>query len=144
MDTAQQSAAVEAVVTSYNQGPLILEALDSLYRQTVRPARILLVDDGSTDPASLAILAGIEANPAPVPVQVIRRPNGGVSAARNTGIRAARAGLVLVLDGDDRLRPAFLEKTSALLAARPAMRRPPPGCKPSGCWTPWSAPAAAA
>ena len=50
-----------------------------------------------------------------------RRPNGGVSAARNTGIRAARAGLVLVLDGDDRLRPAFLEKTSALLAARPAM-----------------------
>ena len=105
MDTAQQSAAVEAVVTSYNQGPLILEALDSLYRQTVRPARILLVDDGSTDPASLAILAGIEAGPAPVPVQVIRRPNGGVSAARNTGIRAARAGLVLVLDGDDRLRP---------------------------------------
>ena len=80
MDTAQQSAAVEAVVTSYNQGPLILEALDSLYRQTVRPARILLVDDGSTDPASLAILAGIEAGPAPVPVQVIRRPNGGVSA----------------------------------------------------------------
>ena len=121
MDTAQPSAAVEAVVTSYNQGPLILEALDSLYRQTVRPARILLVDDGSTDPASLAILAGIEAGPAPVPVQVIRRSNGGVSAARNTGIRAARAGLVLVLDGDDRLRPAFLEKTSALLAARPAM-----------------------
>ena len=144
MDTAQPSAAVEAVVTSYNQGPLILEALDSLYRQTVRPARILLVDDGSTDPASLAILAGIEADPAPVPVQVIRRSNGGVSAARNTGIRAARTGLVLVLDGDDRLRPAFLEKPARCWPPALPWRRPPPGCIPSGCWTPWSAPAAAA
>ena len=121
MDTMQQSAALEAVVTSYNQGALILEALDSLYRQTVRPGRILLVDDGSTDAASLAVLAQIEAGPTPVPVQALRRPNGGVSAARNTGIRAARAEFVLVLDGDDRLCPAFLEKTRDLLCAQPEM-----------------------
>lgn len=121
MNTVQQPAAVEAVVTSYNQGALLLEALDSLCRQTVQPSRILLVDDGSTDAASLAVLAQIEAGPTPVPVQVLRRPNGGVSAARNTGIRAARAEFVLVLDGDDRLCPAFLEKTRNLLCARPEM-----------------------
>lgn len=121
MDTMQQSAALEAVVTSYNQGALILEALDSLYRQTVRPGRILLVDDGSTDAASLAVLAQIEAGPTPVPVQVLQRLNGGVSAARNTGIRAATAEFVLVLDGDDRLCPAFLEKTRNLLCAQPEM-----------------------
>ena len=121
MNAVHQPAAVEAIVTSYNQGPLILEALDSLYRQTVRPSHILLVDDGSTDPVSLALLAGIEAEPTPVPVRVLRRPNGGVSAARNTGIRAARADFVLVLDGDDRLCPTFLEKTRSLLCARPAM-----------------------
>lgn len=121
MNAVHQPAAVEAIVTSYNQGPLILEALDSLYRQTVRPSHILLVDDGSTDPVSLALLAGIEAEPTPVPVRVLRRPNGGVSAARNTGIRAARADFVLVLDGDDRLCPTFLEKTRGLLCARPAM-----------------------
>lgn len=46
MNAVHQPAAVEAIVTSYNQGPLILEALDSLYRQTVRPSHILLVDDG--------------------------------------------------------------------------------------------------
>ena len=121
MNTVHQPAAVEAVVTSYNQGGLILEALDSLYRQTVWPERILLVDDGSTDAASLTVLSEIEAGPTPVPVQVLRRPNGGVSAARNTGIRAARADFVLVLDGDDRLCPTFLEKTHSLLCARPEM-----------------------
>ena len=120
MQTERHPAAadIEAVVTSYNQGTLILEAFDSLYSQTVRPGRIILVDDGSTDPASLAVLDQIEAGGGPIPVTVIRRANGGVSAARNTGIRAARAPMVLVLDGDDRLEPAFLEKVGALLRSR--------------------------
>ena len=121
MNAVHQPAAGEAIVTSYNQGPLTLEALDALSRQPVRPSHILLVDDGSTDPVSLALLAGIEAEPTPVPVRVLRRPNGGVSAARNTGLRAARADFVLVLDGDDRLWPTFLEKTRSLLCARPPM-----------------------
>lgn len=120
MQTERHPAAadIEAVVTSYNQGTLILEALDSLCSQTVRPGRIILVDDGSTDPASLAVLDQIEAGGGPIPVTVIRRANGGVSAARNTGIRAARTSMVLVLDGDDRLEPAFLEKVGALLRSR--------------------------
>lgn len=120
MQTERHPAAadIEAVVTSYNQGTLILEAFDSLCSQTVRPGRIILVDDGSTDPASLAVLDQIEAGGGPIPVTVIRRANGGVSAARNTGIRAARAPMVLVLDGDDRLEPAFLEKVGALLRSR--------------------------
>ena len=123
MQTERHPAAadIEAVVTSYNQGTLILEAIDSLYSQTVRPERIILVDDGSTDPASLAVLDQIEAGGGPIPVTVIRRANGGVSAARNTGIRAARAPMVLVLDGDDRLEPAFLEKVGALLRSRPEL-----------------------
>ena len=123
MQTERHPAAadIEAVVTSYNQGTLILEAFDSLYSQTVRPGRIILVDDGSTDPASLAVLDQIEAGGGPIPVTVIRRANGGVSAARNTGIRAARAPMVLVLDGDDRLEPAFLEKVGALLRSRPEL-----------------------
>lgn len=123
MQTERHPAAadIEAVVTSYNQGTLILEAFDSLYSQTVRPGRIILVDDGSTDPASLAVLDQIEAGGGPIPVTVIRRANGGVSAARNTGIRAARAPMVLVLDGDDRLEPAFLEKVGALLRSRPKL-----------------------
>lgn len=40
---------VEAVVTSYNQGTMILEAISSLCMQTTPPAKIILIDDGSTD-----------------------------------------------------------------------------------------------
>ena len=67
MQTERHPAAadIEAVVTSYNQGTLILEALDSLCSQTVRPGRIILVDDGSTDPASLA--CWIRSKPAAAP-----------------------------------------------------------------------------
>ncbi|MFR8536508.1 MAG: glycosyltransferase family 2 protein [Lacrimispora saccharolytica] len=46
---------MEAVVTSFNQGTMILEAVDSLCRQTTPPARIIIVDDGSTDEDSLKV-----------------------------------------------------------------------------------------
>lgn len=110
---------VQAVVTSFNQGSMILEAVQSLCAQTTPPAGIILVDDGSTDEASLRILAQIESDPSfRVPITVLRQPNGGVSAARNAGIRSAQAPLVLVLDGDDRLEPAYIEQVSGLLRER--------------------------
>ena len=110
---------VQAVVTSFNQGSMILEAVQSLCAQTTPPAGIILVDDGSTDEASLRILAQIESDPSfCVPITVLRQPNGGVSAARNAGICSAQAPLVLVLDGDDRLEPAYIEQVSGLLRER--------------------------
>ena len=110
---------VQAVVTSFNQGSMILEAVQSLCAQTTPPAGIILVDDGSTDESSLRILAQIESDPSfCVPITVLRQPNGGVSAARNAGIGSAQAPLVLVLDGDDRLKPAYIEQVSGLLRER--------------------------
>lgn len=110
------AADIEAVITSYNQGTMVLEAVQSLYSQTVKPARILIVDDGSTDVQSVEILKEIEVDQhAPVPVEVVRQPNSGVSAARNAGIRRTVAPMVLVLDGDDRLEPEYIEKVGGLL-----------------------------
>ena len=110
------AADIEAVITSYNQGTMILEAVQSLYSQTVKPARILIVDDGSTDAQSVEILKEIEADQhAQVPTEVVRQPNSGVSAARNAGIRRTVAPMVLVLDGDDRLEPEYIEKVGGLL-----------------------------
>lgn len=113
---------VEAVVTSFNQGSIILEAIHSLCCQTTPPAKIILVDDGSTDAESVRILNAIQSSPGlPVPLTVLRRPNGGVSAARNTGIRQAQTSLTLVLDGDDRLEPSYIEEVSHLLRNHPSM-----------------------
>lgn len=107
---------VEAVVTSYNQGTMILEAISSLCMQTTPPAKIILIDDGSTDEESLHILEELKTKSAfSVPITVVQQSNGGVSAARNAGISRTQTPMVLVLDGDDKLEPGYLEHVRSLL-----------------------------
>ena len=87
----------QAVITSFNQRTMIYEAVYSLCSQTIRPKRIILVDDGSTDQVSLQIFNEIEAGcNFPIPILVISQPNRGVSSAKNAGIREAQASFVLV------------------------------------------------
>ncbi len=118
-DTAED---VEAVITSFNQGMMIREAVHSLCSQTMLPKRILIVDDGSTDDSSIRILKEIQSDCSlPVPVTVIEQPNGGVSAARNTGISMVQTSMVLILDGDDRLESQYIEKVSCILRKAPSM-----------------------
>lgn len=113
---------IEAVITSFNQGSMILEAVQSLCKQTNPPKRIIIVDDGSTDKQSLDILDNIKTNPAiTIPILVIKQPNRGVSVARNTGISQTKAPLVLVLDGDDQLEPSYIEQVSQLFHNDPSM-----------------------
>lgn len=113
---------VSAVITSFNQGGMIADAVRSLLQQTVLPYEIIIVDDGSTDEESLSVLKKIEKDSGPeIPVNVYYRKNGGVSSARNTGIRKTRAGMVLVLDGDDTLEPEYIEQVRGLLLENPDM-----------------------
>ncbi len=113
---------IEAVITSYNQGDMVLEAVQSVCRQTVLPKRIIIVDDGSTDPYSLDVLNRIENDSdLSVPITIHFQENGGVSAARNTGIHKAQSSMVLVLDGDDKLEAGYIENVSELLCNNPTM-----------------------
>ncbi len=113
---------IEVVITAYDQGEMVREALQSVCAQTRRPARVLIVDDGSTDEQSLCVLEQIRSQQEwEVPVHVLRQENRGVSAARNVGIRMTQAPFVVVLDGDDTIEPAFLEKTCDMLEAQPTM-----------------------
>lgn len=107
---------IEVVITSYNQGEMILDAVRSVCSQTLLPARIILVDDGSTEEESVRIMEKMQKTESyPVPLDVIRQENRGVSAARNTGLRAVQTPYALVLDGDDKLKPQYLEKVRELL-----------------------------
>ncbi len=113
---------VEAVVTSFNQGAVLLEAVYSLCCQTTLPAKIVVVDDGSTDEKSISILEAIEnCSQRPIPVTVLRRPHQGVSAARNAGIRMTQSSMVLILDGDDRIVPTYIEQVSHILRSHNSM-----------------------
>lgn len=113
---------VDAVITSFNQKEMIKEAVRSICEQTVLPSKITIVDDGSTDKTSLNILRTLKNDTTlPVPLNVMHQANSGVSAARNNGIRTTETPLVLVLDGDDKLEPAYIEQVCKLLHENPTM-----------------------
>ena len=102
---------VSVVIPLYNQGKFLPAALDSIRRSGLPDLDIVVVDDGSTDPDTNAILAATDG------VTSIHQPHRGLSAARNAGIHSARGGLILVLDADDMIHPGFLP------AAVDALRR---------------------
>ncbi len=106
---------IEVVITSYNQGEMILEALNTVYSQTLLPKRIFIVDDGSTDEDSLNVLNMIERMDTIVPMVIYRQENAGVSAARNKGISLTEEDYVLVFDGDDRLKESYIEEVAQLI-----------------------------
>ena len=103
------SVRVGVVISSFNQGLMIEEAVTSVLAQTLLPVHVVVVDDGSTDVSSLEVLAHLEGQG----VRVLRQSNQGVSAVRNAGIKSIDAELVAILDGDDRFRRTFLESTVA-------------------------------
>jgi glycosyltransferase involved in cell wall biosynthesis len=86
------------VVPVYNVAPYLRQCLDSLQAQTKLVDEIIAVDDGSTDD-SPAILAEY-ARRLPQ-MRVIRQENGGLSAARNTGMRHASGKYLAFVDSDD-------------------------------------------
>lgn len=113
---------IEAVITSYNQGSMLLEAVQSICNQTLLPKRIIIIDDGSTDMYSLDVLNSIKNNSClPVPVTIHFQENKGVSAARNAGINRTQSSMVLILDGDDKLEAEYIENVSKLLFDNPTM-----------------------
>ena len=88
------------VIPVYNTEKLLPECIDSVLRQTFRDYEIILIDDGSSD-NSLALCneyADKHDN-----IRVIHQENAGASAARNTGIEAARGEYIHFIDSDDLL-----------------------------------------
>lgn len=102
------------VVPVYNVAPYLRECLDSLAAQTLRPDEIIVVDDGSTDdcPRILAEYSSRMAN-----MTVIRQQNGGLSAARNTGMSAAHGRYLAFVDSDDFVEPDMYERLVAMAEA---------------------------
>jgi O-antigen biosynthesis protein len=99
----ERDVGVSIYVPAYNGEPYLAECLGAIQRQTVPPVDVLVVDDGSTDRTrEVARELG---------VRVISHPaNRGLGAARNTGLRAARTGLVASLDADCVAEPDWLER----------------------------------
>jgi glycosyltransferase involved in cell wall biosynthesis len=106
--------AVTVVIPVFNGARFIARSIQSALEQTHRPAEIIVVDDCSTDDTA-AVLARF----GPRIRAMTLACNGGVSHARNCGMRAAGGELVALLDADDIWHPAKLELQIAALQACP-------------------------
>ncbi len=102
------------VIPLFDKAAYLQRALDSVYAQTLDPAEILVVNDGSTDGGDA--IARRQPDPR---VRVIDQPNRGVSVARNVGLEAAREPFVAFLDADDCWRPGFLASMREAIEAVP-------------------------
>lgn len=87
---------VSVIIPVYNTGKAAIKIIDDLLRGTYSELEIVVVDDGSTDD-SLATLKQIKDKR----VKVFDKPNGGVSSARNYGIKKATGSLISFVDSDD-------------------------------------------
>ena len=104
---------VAAVMISWNGGADLVAALGSLRQQTLPPAEVLVVDNGSVD-GSAEWLAGQPG------VRLVRNPrNLGFAVAANQGIAATTSALVLLLNQDVVLDPTFLEMAARRITAHP-------------------------
>ncbi len=102
-----RSIRVSIVVPVYNKDKYLEKTIDSLINQTHDNLEIILVNDGSTD-HSIDILERFEKSD--VRISVINQKNMGLSAARNTGLAAAKGAFVLFFDADDILLDSAVEK----------------------------------
>jgi glycosyltransferase involved in cell wall biosynthesis len=94
---------ISAIITTYNYARFLPAAIESVLGQT-RPAdEIIVVDDGSTDDTRDVLARYTERG-----VRYLYKENGGVSSARNLGIRESRGSLLAFLDADDEWLPGKL------------------------------------
>ncbi len=108
---------VSVLIPTYNRSYCVARAIDSALAQTYPHVEVLVIDDGSTDGTRALIQEryGQDAR-----VRYVHRQNGGVSAARNHGLRAARGDYVAFLDSDDVWKPWKLQVQIACLKRLPA------------------------
>ncbi len=117
---------ISVIVPIYNAAPYLQETLDSILASTYRPIEVVMVDDGSKD-NSLSIAKSYCEQYAEC--KVIEQANRGVSAARNSAIRAAKGTYILPVDADDKIADTFIQKAVDIIEENNNVRVV--GCR---CW----------
>ena len=107
---------VSVIVPTFNIERYIKKCLDSLLSQTLKEIEIICIDDGSTD-TSGQILDEYATKDSRI--KVIHRINGGLSAARNTGLSIAQGQYIGFVDGDDWVNPQMFQELSKALIEHP-------------------------
>lgn len=105
---------ISVVIPLYNKKESVVHTLECVLKQTYQNFEVVVVDDGSTD-GSAEIVEGVDDGR----IRLIRQENGGVSAARNRGIKEAKSEYIAFLDADDEWKPEHLETLVGLIEKYP-------------------------
>ena len=97
---------IDVVIPVYNGEKYIIQAIQSVERQTFKPEKIIIVNDGSTDQTK----ERIQTYQSYIPIEYVEKSNGGPNSARNTGLKHATAEYVAFLDADDEWEPIKLQE----------------------------------
>lgn len=100
------------IVPCYNVSDYIDECMESIINQTYQNYEVILIDDGSTDNTYNKCIEWGQKNSRTI---VIKRKNGGLSAARNSGIEKAKGKYLIFVDGDDTIHSDSLSKIAAVI-----------------------------
>jgi len=102
---------ISVIIPMYNSKDTIKNAIESVINQTYKdPIEIIVVNDGSTDGSEKIVEEIILKNNSNRIIKLINKENGGVSSARNRGIKEASGDWIALLDSDDIWFPEKLEK----------------------------------
>jgi glycosyltransferase involved in cell wall biosynthesis len=105
---ANRTPSFSVIIPTYNRGEKIYSTLNTVLAQSHGNFELIVVDDGSTDSTPDA-LAGYAQRANDSRLRIIRRENGGTTAARNTGIASATGDYIALLDHDDLWFPWTLQ-----------------------------------
>jgi len=116
MPDAGVSITISIIIAVYNDWTALQGCLQSIARQTDgHNFEVIVMDDGSTEATPEAIRQWTSS----LPLTIVRQPHGGISAARNCGIRNSRGAALLFVDADCRLQANCLAALSSAIADSP-------------------------
>lgn len=112
------SPRVSVVIPAFNVSDYIQQTMDSLAKQSYQSFEALVVNDGSTDDTPEIVRSFCQADSR---FRLLDKPNGGLSSARNHGIRHAQGEYIAMLDADDMYDPAKLATHVSVLDKQPTV-----------------------
>jgi glycosyltransferase involved in cell wall biosynthesis len=107
--------AVSIVITCFNDGIFLTEAINSVLKLQAVEYEIIIVNDGSTDETTLQLLNEYRK----YGYFIVDQPNSGAPAARNNGVGKAKAPYILLLDADNYIEPEYVYEGVRILNSEP-------------------------
>lgn len=114
---------VDIIIPVYNRAHLVERTLESVWQQTYRPLRVIIVDNNSSDnSAEVSKTWAVAHQREDFTIEVLSERKPGATAARNCGLRHARSRRIMFFDSDDIMRPQLVELASAAFDNDPEVK----------------------